>query len=438
MTETWESRLREEITRERDWLVATLQRLVRIPSVNPKFVTDPAQNREPEVQDAIEAELKALGFATSRSLPFPDRPNLFGVWEGSQARSLALCGHVDVVPVGDLAAWTVDPFGAEIRGDLMYGRGAGDMKAGIAACLAACRAIRRCGFVLDGRLEFHAVVDEEAGGFGAMEAAAREPAPGAVLVAESSGGAIRPWAGGLEWVRVVVRGRNGHSSRRFASIYPSEAATTIPVRSVNAIELGARVLAAVRDLETHWGLTRRFPGMPVGMNTISPGAMVAGAGCGPEGLPTILGNPGIVPDTCAIDFDLKFLPHEHSGDIRGEFEAWIARFAATDPWLRENPPQVIWDLHGLYFPPVNTPIDHELPRALEASRAAAGLPVTFEGMLGVTDAAHYAARGIRGVVYGPVAANAHAPDEYVSIASLEEATQVIAATILRFCGLRAG
>ena len=430
--------LRAAVAEDRDRLVALLQRLVRIPSVNPKFVQDPAQNREAEVQDVIEAELGALGFATARSFPLPGRPNLIGTWPGGQARSLALCGHVDVVPVGDPATWTVDPFGAEIRGDRLLGRGSGDMKAGLVACLAACRAIRRLGLALEGRLEFHAVVDEEAGGFGAMEAARRHPAPEAVLVAESSGGAIRPCAGGLEWVRVVVRGRNGHSSRRFASIYPSEAAASIPVRSVNAIELGARLLAAVREMETHWGVTRRFPLMPAGMNTISPGAMLAGVGCGADGLPEVFGNPGIVPDTCAIDFDLKFLPHERSAEIRREFEAWIARFAATDPWLTEHPPQVIWDLHGLHFPPVNTPADHPLPRALRESREAAGLPVTFEGMLGVTDAAHYAAQGIPGVVYGPLGANAHGPDEWTSIASVVEAAQVIAGAIIGHCGLRPG
>lgn len=431
----WEAPLREEAARGQDWTVDLLQRLVRVSSVNPKFVTNPAQNREAAVQDVIEEELQALGFETARSFPFPGRPNLYGYWAGCQSHSLALCGHVDVVPVGDRDAWSVDPFGGEIRDGRMYGRGAGDMKAGLAACLAACRAIRRQGLSLDGRLEFHAVVDEEAGGFGAMEAAAREPSPEAVLVAESSGGAIRPSAGGLEWVRVVVRGLNGHSSRRFASIYPSSHPARTAGRSVNAIELGARLLAAVRDLETQWGITRQFPGMPPGMNTISPGVMVAGAGCGPDGLPTILGNPAIVPDTCAIDFDLKFLPNENSATIRREFEAYVACFAKADPWLRDHPPQVIWDLHGLHFPPVATPADHPLPLALKDSRLSAGLPVTFEGMLGVTDAAHYAARGVSGVVYGPLSANAHGPDEYVDLASLLEATQVIAATIVRFCGL---
>jgi acetylornithine deacetylase len=343
---------------------------------------------------------------------------------------------VDVVPVGDRAAWTTDPFGAEIRDGKLYGRGSGDMKAGLAACLAACRAIRAQGITLAGRLEFHAVVDEEAGGFGAMQAAAHKPAPQAVLVAESTAGSLRPRAGGLDWVRVVVRGRNGHSSRRFASIYPTTSAdvATIPVLSVNALELGARLLAAVQALEAEWGRTKRFPGMPPGMNTISPGVMVAGAGMGPDGLPSLLTNPAIVPDTCVLDFDLKFLPNEDPATIRRDFQAAIDRFADADPWLRQHRPQVIWDLYGLHFPPVNTPVDHPLVLALSGARQAAGLPVRLEGMLGVTDAAHYAAHGIQGVVYGPAGASAHGPDEYVPIASVIEAAQIIAAAIVRHCG----
>jgi acetylornithine deacetylase/succinyl-diaminopimelate desuccinylase family protein len=426
--------LNRTIADDRDHLVDLLQRLVRVPSVNPKFLDDPAWNREAQVQDIIEAELQALGFATGRSYPLPGRPNLIGRWPGSDARSLALCGHVDVVPHGDLGGWTVDPYGGEVQGDRLYGRGSCDMKAGLAAALVACRALAKLGLSLDGRLEFHAVVDEEAGGAGAKAAAALRPAPAGVLICEPSSGAIRAWAGGLEWVRVTLRGLSGHSARRFASIYPSEAAASVPVKSVNAIELGARLLASLRELETHWGITKRFPGMPAGMNTISPGVMVAGCGMGADGLPTILANPAMVPDLCVIDFDLKFLPHETSADIRREFEEWVGRFAASDPWLRDHPPEIRWELADLYFPPVNTPVDHPLVQAVKASVEAGGRAAEIVGSLGVTDAAHYAAEGIAGVVYGPSGAAQHGPDEYVLISSVVETAQVVAQSIVRFCG----
>ena len=189
---TQEAAVRAAVAADTDWMQAFLAQLVRTPSVNPKFEADPALNREAEVQNILEEELRALGFATSRQEPLPGRPNLIGLWPGGQANSLALCGHVDVVPVGDAAVWVHAPFGAEVADGRMYGRGTVDMKAGLVACLAACRAFRTLEIPLSGRLEFHAVVDEEAGGFGAMAAAAREPRPSAVLVAEGSGNAVRP------------------------------------------------------------------------------------------------------------------------------------------------------------------------------------------------------------------------------------------------------
>lgn len=430
--------VRDELSGCADEIVALTQRLVRIPSVNPKFLADPALNREADVQDVVESELASLGFETRRSFPLPGRPNVVARAGGTDARSLALCGHVDVVPQGDPGQWSVEPFSATVRGDRILGRGAGDMKGGLAAGLVACRALRRLRLPLAGRLEFHSVVDEEAGGFGAMAAAGGAAGLSAVLVLESTGGVIRPWAGGLEWVRVTVRGLSGHSARRFASIYPTDevAHAGVPVRSVNAIELGAKVLSCLRDLEALWGRTRRFPGLPPGMNTISPGALVAGAGTGPDGLPLVLSNPAIVPDLCVLDFDLKFLPHERSEDIRREFEAALAAMAAADPWLRDHPPEVRWGLADLHFPPVNTPADHPLLEALSRAVASGGRVPEVGGMLGVTDAAHYAERGIAGVVFGPTSASAHGPDESVSIPSLVSAAQVVAETVIRYCGLR--
>lgn len=416
-------------------LTALLQQLVRIPSVNPKFQRDAALNKESDVQDVIEAELTGLGFSVRRSFPLDGRPNVVGKWQGSDARSLAICGHVDVVPTGDEALWSFAPFGAEIRDDRLYGRGSADMKAGLVAGLTACRAVRSLGIRLDGRLEFHSVVDEEAGGFGAMAVARESAGLGAVLLTEPSGGAIRPWAGGLEWVRVTLRGRSGHSARRFASIYPSDPSAAGGPRSVNAIELGARLLASLRELETSWAVSRHFPGMPPGMNTISPGVMMAGCGEGPDGLPTLLSNPAMVPEICVIDFDLKFLPNETSAEIRREFEAWIAHFAAADPWLKDHPPEVRWQLAGLHFPPVNTAIDHPIVTSVRASVEARGQVPQVVGSLGVTDAAHYAPHGIAAVVFGPRGGSQHGPDEYVELSSVVETAEIVAETILRYCGV---
>ncbi|TGV62820.1 acetylornithine deacetylase, partial [Mesorhizobium sp. M00.F.Ca.ET.158.01.1.1] len=90
----------------------------------------------------------------------------------------------------------------------------------VAACVAAAHAIRKAGITLQGRLAIHSVVDEEAGGFGAMDAVKKGKLAKAVLVAEPTWGDVLPVEGGLEWARVTIRGRNAHSALRYNEIYP--------------------------------------------------------------------------------------------------------------------------------------------------------------------------------------------------------------------------
>jgi acetylornithine deacetylase len=116
---------------------------------------------------------------------------------------------------------------------------------------------------------------------------------------------------------------------------------------------------------------------------------------GEDGLPIIMSNPGIVPDVAVIDIDHKFMPHETSADIRADFEAFVAHFCATDPWLREHPIEVKWDLYDLHFPPMNTSADHELVKIVTARRASLGRPTVLRGSIGVTDGAHYAVAGVQ-------------------------------------------
>ncbi|WP_260855636.1 M20 family metallopeptidase [Mesorhizobium amorphae] len=162
------------IDADRDYVVNLARDLVRIPSVNPKFQVEQGINREADVQLLLDGHLKDLGFETRGWDVFPGRPNLIGEWDGSDDRSLILCGHIDVVPVGDASRWARDPFGGEIAEGKLWGRGAVDMKAGVAACVAAARAVKQAGIKLEGRLAIHSVVDEEAGGFGAMDLVKRE------------------------------------------------------------------------------------------------------------------------------------------------------------------------------------------------------------------------------------------------------------------------
>ena len=423
------------VDRDRDFVVNLTRDLVRIPTVNPKFVAEPEINRESELQTHLAGVLKDESFKTTRWDVFPGRPNVIADWPGSEERSLLLCGHVDVVPV-ERNRWSVDPFGAEIKHGRLYGRGALDMKGGLAACVAAARAIRTAGVVLEGRLSIHAVVDEEAGGFGAMDAVAKGHLAKGYIVAEPTWGNLLPAAGGLEWVRVIIHGRTAHAGWRFNEIWPQHPSPNRLTPGVNAIELATRFLMALRDYESAGCRNKSHPLMPPGINTINPGVIHGGAGRTPDGLPALMTNPAIIPDTVTIDLDLKFLPHETQEDVRRDFEAFVHNFAQLDAWTREHPPTVKWELAGLYFPPMNTPTDHPLVKSVFARKSEIGAAPEIRGFEAVADSAHYAGAGLDGVIFGPNGDGLHGDDEYVDVESLIETAKVIAATTIDWCGAR--
>jgi acetylornithine deacetylase len=423
------------IESDREYVVTLTRDLVRIPSVNPKFETGDGLNREADVQALLAAHLEPLGFALDRWDVFPGRPNLVGALGGSQERSLLLNGHIDVVPIGDRSRWSGDPFGGEVANGRLFGRGAIDMKSGVAASLAAIRAILKAGYRPEGRVDFHSVVDEEAGGFGSIDAARRCVRAAAGIVTEPTWGKVLPAEGGLEWVRVVIPGKTAHSAWRYNGIYPQRDEPGRLEPGVNAIDYAARFIEQLRELERDWAMTKSHPLLPPGVNSLHVGAVVAGASPGPDGRPMILSNPAITPDCAAIDIDLKFLPQETKEQVRADFETFVHNWAQQYSWLRSHPPQVRWDLYGLHFPPLNTPVDHPLVQSLIAGRRGLGKETEIAGFVAVCDAAHYAGVGVPCVIYGASGDGFHGVDEYVELESLVETTKLIAGAIVDWCGL---
>ena len=421
---------------EREYATQLTQKLVRIPSVNPKFIQDPQQNREAAVQDAVEDELQAIGMSIDRWDVFEDRPNVVGQLAGTEERSLLLCGHIDVVPIGERSAWTVDPFGGEIRNGRLYGRGAVDMKSGVAAIIGAVRAIRKAGIELQGRVAIHSVVDEETGGSGAIDAVKRGHLAEAAIIAEPSWGEIQVCEGGLEWVRVTVQGRQGHAGWRYNEVWPQHHTPDRLQPGVNAIDLAGRFMEALRHFESARCRNRSHPLVPAGLNTINIGAMRAGAGLGPDGLPLIMTNPAIIPDVAVLDLDFKFLPNETKEDVRAEFESFVHHFCQSDLWLKDHPIKIQWELGGLHFPPMDTPPDHPLVQSLFRRRTELGGKPKISGFIAVADCAHYAGAGVAAMICGATGDGFHGIDEYVDIASLDETTKTLAAAIIDWCGVR--
>jgi len=428
--------IHKELDRDHDFAKSLAQELVRIPSVNPKFVVDSTINREADVQAVLNRVLTGVGFSTEQWEISAGRPNLVADKAGSEERSRVLCGHVDVVPVGERSRWQVDAFGGEIVGSRLYGRGAVDMKGGIAACVAVARALRNAGIDLEGRLSLHALVDEEAGGFGAMSAVSKGRLAKAMIVAEPTWGDIMPAEGGLEWVRVTIRGRSAHSGWRFNEIFPQPDSPNRRIPGVNAIELAVRFLTALGHYESGRCRAYSHPLMPPGINTINPGVIRGGSGLGPDGLPIVMTNPAIIPDTVIIDLDMKFLPNESSAKVRTDFEAFVSSFAQSDLWMRDNPPTVQWELGGLHFAPVDTPIEHPLVQSLISSSAALGSHAKVRGLEAVCDAAHYAGAGVAGVVFGPGGDGFHGDNEYLDLESLAVTAKVIASAVIQWCGVK--
>lgn len=435
--EAIEARVYRRLDAMRDDIIRLTRDLIAFKSVNPRFMSRPEDSQESDLQDYLETRLKALDLQVTRWEAEARRPNLVAQRRGrGGGRSLVFNGHIDVVPIGDQAGWNYDPWGGDIADGKLYGRGSVDMKAGVAAFIAASEALIKSGIELKGDLQLHIVVDEEAGGFaGTRDVIKRGYRADGVIVAEPTSGFIDAAEGGLSWLRVTIRGRAAHAGWRFAQIYPQTAPDTENAEGVNAIEKGVKFVAAVRELERDWARARHHPLMPPGITTINPGVMVGGVGLGEDGLPQITSNPAMIPDVCVIDFDFKYLPSESFADVRDEFEAFVAAFARTDPWLRDHPPTLQWHLANIDFPPFSTAPDHPLIQTVRETQGQLGIETVLTGKQAVTDAAFYAGAGMTPIILGPAGAGLHGDNEYVELDSLIETAKVFAGVILRWCGV---
>ncbi len=117
-----------------------------------------------------------------------------------------------------------------------------------------------------------------------------------------------------------------------------------------------KLLAAVAELERHWAVHKLHPLMPRGITTINPGVIAGGSGGGADGMPNGMIAYSNFADYCALGLSLKYLPDERGEDVKAEFEQYIARVAAADPWLREHPPEIEWGVAGVSFPPSEVPV----------------------------------------------------------------------------------
>ncbi|MBV6520301.1 MAG: N-formyl-4-amino-5-aminomethyl-2-methylpyrimidine deformylase [Gemmatimonadaceae bacterium] len=406
----------------REELVAFTQALIRIPTVNP-----PGENYDACAQllgDALAGDGFAIEYLTAvgrqeHSASFP-RVNVVARRPGRHTNpALHLNGHIDVVPVG--AGWTRDPFGGTVERGRVYGRGASDMKSGIAAARFASLAIARAGIELAGTLELSGTVDEETGGWAGAAFLAEtglltRPRVDYVIIPEPFG-VDRICVGhrGVYWFELTTRGRTAHGS--------------MPFLGVNAIDHMGAVLHRVRT-ELSPALRLRRTAMPV----VPDGARSATINVnsvegGQVGFAT---QSPCVADRCTAVFDRRFLLEESVEEVRQELVALIA-----ETW--KDIPDLDCSLTDrLLVLPVRTPDGSPaISAAGGAIRTVLGRDATLVASPGTYDHKHVT--GIGGIVdcvaYGPGRLElSHQPDEWCDIEELVKATQVLALTILSLIG----
>ncbi|NUP77593.1 MAG: ArgE/DapE family deacylase [Nonomuraea sp.] len=398
--------------------VELLAETVRVPSVTGTDAESDLQHRFARLltEAGLDVDVWKLDLPdlTAREgFPGTEAPRQEGygvaaVTPGEGVPALALQGHVDVVPTGDLAKWQgSDPFAARISGDVLHGRGACDMKAGLVANLAVVRALKRAGVRLARPLAVHCVISEEDGGLGAFATLARgHTAEAAVITEPTSGAVITANAGALTF-RLEVAGRAAHGATRY--------------EGVNAIEVFWPVFEAIRRLEAERNrdVPELFGGnampYPIEVGTVRAGDWAS-----------------TVPDLLVAEGRLGVRLDEDPADARAAFEEAVASVA--HPWLRDNPVAVTWP--GGQFASGRLPAGHALLDEVDRAVAdvAGRTPPQTAAPYG-SDLRLYAAGGIPTLHYGPGDVRfAHAPREQVELAELREVTRALALLAVRRCG----
>ncbi len=381
--------------------------------------------------------LGALGFElegwdVGPSATFPAHPLLVATRPGSGGgRSLAFNAHVDVVPVGDRSSWSQDPFGGEVVEGRLFGRGATDMKGGLAAAMWAVKQALGQGLEPRGDIVFHVVSDEEVVGNGTREIVERAQPCDVTLSLEPTELRLCAAEGGLVHFRIEVDGVEAHASTRYLSVHAGGRGRG----GVNAIEKTIKIIQALQELERRWANEKSHPILPAGYDTLAPAIIVGGPGGGSDGRLNLFSNAGTAPNYCSVEYNMWFYPDESYDDVRAEVEEVVDAVCRTDSWLAEHAPRLTWKLGHIYFPALDVPLDHPAVSALAGCLREVGLDPAPQGFGAATDLAWYGERQLPGIICGPGRLEqCHVADEYLDTEQLLLAAQVYAQMLVEWCG----
>ena len=383
---------------------------------------------ESEVQGVVARELEGRGLELDVWVAEPEeiapyqmhvgnqtvwenRPNIVGTRKGlGGGPTLMLQGHVDTVPIEDPALWTTNPAG-EIRDGMVYGRGAADMKGGVASFIAALDAIDAAGIKLSGDVLLATTVGEEDGGVGALSLVLRGHRADGIVITEPTQLRVIVAHGGSLVFRITVPGRGAHGAHRNEGVSAFE--KFIPIFYDLLAWEQERNDTLSHPLYDH--LANKFP---IAVGVVKSGTWAS-----------------TVPESLIAEGRLGFLPGETIEDMQRAAEARVKAVADQDDWLREHPPIVEW--FGGQFASAEVSPDSPVAKAVrtahrqatgedaEIAAITAGLDLRLFTEIGKMEAVAYGAGDVRYV---------HCPDEFIVLDDILVAVETLALTIIEFCG----
>jgi succinyl-diaminopimelate desuccinylase len=390
-----------------DELIALTRELIRIPSV--VRPGDPGAT-EAAVAAHVEEWFRQEGFDVEVQAVAPGRPNVLAMLgDRAVGPTLLLEGHTDVVTEGDPGQWSHPPFEADVVDGRIYGRGAADMKSGLAAAMIAAAALKRSGARLGGRLVVGALVDEEADMLG-VKHLVRTPLGReltAAIICEPEQNELCLEQRGVVWARVTARGRMAHGAMPEAGVNPIVALSAL-VREAPRLERRLRMLCA----------RSRYLRPP----TVTPTVMTAPV----KGVP----QSNVIPAVAQATLDVRLTPGPNADAVAKELDEACRRAADACPGAT-----VEWEaINGFRLA---TQVDRTEPlvRAMaRAVRRATGEPPRYGGVPGSTDGTILRMElGIPIVTCGP--GNRlipHQVDEYVEVGQLIDAARIYVASALAY------
>jgi acetylornithine deacetylase len=376
-----------------DDITTLLHQLVSINSINPDLVPDAPG--EVEIARFVANWLQQAGLEVTIDEAQPGRPNVVGIARGSGGgSSLMLNAHMDTVGVVGMH----NPHSPYIEDNRLYGRGAFDMKAGLAAIMYAGAAARQKN--LRGDVIVTAVVDEEYASIG-TQAILKDWRADAAIVTEPTGLELCVAHKGFIWQEITTYGRAAHGS--------------LPDEGIDAIAKMGHVLVALEALNQSLSASSPHP-------LLGHGSLHASLISGGQELSSY-------PGRCVLNVERRTIPGESTEQVEAQVRTILDQLHTADPTFKATMQTTL--VRDPFSIPTNTPIVQILQ---QHAQRQLNHEIDIGGAFGWMDSALLAAAGIPTVIFGPGGAGAHAAVEWSDLNQLRQCSEILLATIMDFCG----